>query len=90
MTIYPVEFHRRLERNWARRIDDIPPSRATRHRREIPTMMKTRTKKTKRRKGRTSRWSSENPNPTNSKQATTWACAPQASTCKKPATRARL
>jgi hypothetical protein len=24
MTIYPVEFHRRLERKWARRIDHIP------------------------------------------------------------------
>jgi len=24
MSIYPVEFHRRLERKWARRIDHIP------------------------------------------------------------------
>jgi hypothetical protein len=29
MSIYPVEFHRRLERNWARRIDQIIAGHAT-------------------------------------------------------------
>ena len=45
MTIYPVEFHRRLEQKWATRIDQIPLSQATRYHREIRTMtMITRTK----------------------------------------------
>ena len=45
MSIYPVEFHRRLEQKWATRIDQIPLSQATRYHREIRTMtMITRTK----------------------------------------------
>ena len=38
MIIYPVEFQRRLEQKWGRRIDQIIAVTAARHRREIPTM----------------------------------------------------
>ena len=45
MTIYPVEFHRRLEQKWLLASTRFSPSQATRHHREIRTMkMITRTK----------------------------------------------
>ena len=45
MTIYPVEFHRRLEQKWATASIRFSLSQATRRHREIRTMtMITRTK----------------------------------------------
>ena len=79
MTIYPVEFHRRLEQKWASRIDQVlidvfnrtPPRNPNdddgEHRREIPmmTMVRTRTKEWMRMKiSPTNRRSSANPTKT--------------------------
>ena len=62
MTIYPVEFHRRLEQKWLLASTRFSPSQATRHHREIPTMTMMTSMKTKRTKtSPTSRPSSANP-----------------------------
>ena len=53
MTIYPVEFHRRLEQKWATASTRFSLSQATRHHREIRAMtMITRTKTKRTRIGR--------------------------------------
>jgi hypothetical protein len=70
MTIYPVEFQRRLEQKWARRIDQIiavtgnatPPRDANDDDEENEEHDRTR-------RGTMSRQSSGNPNPTNSGQS---------------------